>query len=84
MDCEPGTLPRLIGLIERRGFEVLALELSASGGARQASLEVEPLRRSGDVGVLSRQIERLYGITCLESSCSEHSLSLRHRFPLVG
>jgi acetolactate synthase regulatory subunit len=84
LDWEVGTLQRLFGVIERRGFEVVAVELNASGGARQIALDVQPRREPKDVAVLARQVDRLYGVVRLEPSPADQGFSIRHRFPLVG
>lgn len=84
VDWEQGTLQRLVGLIERRGFEVIGLELHACGGARQIALEVQAHYEAKDFAVLCRQIDRLYGVNRLDALCADQSFALRHRFPLVG
>ncbi|HUE79604.1 MAG TPA: ACT domain-containing protein [Sphingomicrobium sp.] len=84
LDWEIGTLQRLIGVIERRGFKVIAIELNASGGARQMAVDVQPRREPKDFAVLARQVDRLHGVVRLGSSPVEQGFSIRHRFPLVG
>lgn len=81
LDWEPGTLQRLLGLIERRGFEIVALELVGCGRARRIALEVQPQREPRDFSVLCRQVDRLHGMRRIESP---EAPPLRQRLPLVG
>jgi len=84
LDRAPGTLQRLVGLVERRCFEILSLELNSSGGARQIVMHVQPSLGPKDFDVLCRQIDRLHGISRVEQPAGGHSSSMLHRFPLVG
>ncbi|MFN3229999.1 MAG: ACT domain-containing protein [Asticcacaulis sp.] len=60
--CE-GTLLRLLGLIERRGFHIDSLSMSdASQDRRALSVRVRPRDNTRNVDVLGRQIDRLYGL----------------------
>jgi len=65
IDGADGSLLRLIGLVERRGFFIDRIELQGQGnaGSRKVALGV----RSRDAGrcfeTLGRQIDRLYGVT---------------------
>ena len=67
IDRADGSLLRLIGLIERRGFDVASLDMETSAGAHGAShrriaVGVMPRDDGRDVQVLGRQIDRLYGV----------------------
>lgn len=59
LDCADGSLCRLLGLIERRGFQIERMELFPMGLGRRADLMVKPLDDSRDIDVLQRQVERL-------------------------
>jgi acetolactate synthase regulatory subunit len=84
LDHEEGSLCRLLGLIERRGFQIERMELFQMGRGRRADLQVKPLDESRDIGVLQRQVERLLisidgelaPMKCVRPSDSDH--------PLVG
>lgn len=62
IDREPGSLQRLIGLVEHRGFRVDDLSLAAEGEGRAVALGLSA-RDDRCFGVLGRQIDRLHGIT---------------------
>ena len=62
VDRAEGSLQRLIGLIERRGFDIDHVELSGRGAIRVASLGVRPRDSDRCVQVLGRQIDRLVGV----------------------
>lgn len=61
IDRAEGSLQRLIGLVERRGFHIERMHVSDAGERREVRLSV----RSRDAGrcadVLGRQIDRLIG-----------------------
>ena len=63
IDRADGSLQRLIGLVERRGFHIDGLSLSDEGTMRRVSMKV----RGRDVGRctenLGRQIDKLCGAT---------------------
>jgi len=63
IDRAEGSLLRLIGLIERRGFHIEKLELQGSAGAaRGVRLEVRPAFGERCADNLRRQIDKLYGV----------------------
>lgn len=63
IDRAEGSLPRLIGLIERRGFAIDAMELGAEGnGSRRVSVAVRGMGAERCPDVLGRQIDRLIGV----------------------
>jgi acetolactate synthase-1/3 small subunit len=68
IDRAEGSLPRLIGLIERRGFAIEALEMGAQGnGARRVSVAVRGLQAERCPEVLGRQIDRLIGVRRIDA-----------------
>lgn len=67
IDRAEGSLQRLIGLIERRGFDITGLDMGVGEGAhgnshRRISVGVSPRDDGRCVQVLGRQIDRLYGV----------------------
>jgi acetolactate synthase II small subunit len=62
LDREDGSLQRLIGLIERRGFHIDGMTMAGSGDNRSVAVQVRGRDASRQVDVLSRQIDRLYGM----------------------
>ncbi len=65
IELEPaeGALLRLIGLVERRGYMVRALALpESSGSCMHLDMALKPHGKGRDIGVLSRQIQRLTGV----------------------
>lgn len=66
IDRADGSLQRVIGLIERRGFFIDAMTLSDEG---ESARRLEVAVRGRDAGrcpdTLGRQIDRLFGVTRL-------------------
>ena len=62
IDRQPGSLQRLIGLVEHRGFRVDELNLMAEGPDDRAVALSLSARDDRCFGVLGRQIDRLYGV----------------------
>lgn len=65
LDCSQGALLRVLGVIERRGWEVRALELD-SEGSNGAMLRCEIERRTfhaGGIEVLLRHVEKLHCVS---------------------
>ncbi len=62
-ESEEGALLRLIGLVERRGYDVRSMNLPVPSEGSM-SLDVGVMARDGgrDIGVLRRQIHRLSGV----------------------
>lgn len=57
-----GALPRMLGLVERRGFVVRGIAMAENSSAASIAIDVEardPLRR---LDVLSRQLQRLVDV----------------------
>ncbi|MGH6871383.1 MAG: ACT domain-containing protein [Rhizomicrobium sp.] len=61
LDRTEGSLQRLIGLIERRGFHIDGLTMQGSGEHCAVAIEVRPRDASRHVDVLGRQIDRMFG-----------------------
>ncbi|MFP4519240.1 MAG: ACT domain-containing protein [Oceanicaulis sp.] len=63
-----GAVLRLIGLVERKGFEVTGIEMPAAddgpaGGPARLSLNITPRDPGRRVEVLSRHVEKVHGVT---------------------
>jgi len=63
LDHTEGSLQRLIGLIERRGFHIdgMTMTIIGNGNSRQVAMHVRPRDTSRQIDVLGRQIDRMYG-----------------------
>jgi len=69
IDRQEGSLPRLLGLIERRGFHIDALELyEVDADTRGLTLSVRARDAGRSLDILGLQIDRLYGIKRLEQA----------------
>lgn len=69
LDRLEGSLIRVIGLIERRGFHIDAMELHDLGeDKRGASVTVRPRDPSRNADMLGLQIDRLYGVKRLSEA----------------
>lgn len=64
IDGADGSLLRVIGLIERRGFFIdkIVMEGEGNAGARKVALGIRARDADRCVDVLGRQIDRLYGV----------------------
>jgi acetolactate synthase regulatory subunit len=62
LDQIEGALPRVIGLIERRGFIIDALDMRTGSAGRILSLTVRARDASRRIDVLTRQLDRLHGL----------------------
>ena len=62
VDRAEGSLQRLIGLVERRGFEIDRVELTGAGAMRTVALEISARDPDRCFQVLGRQIDRLVGV----------------------
>ena len=68
LDRLEGSLLRILGLVERRGFNIDGAELYDLGeDKRGLSLTVRPRDHSRNTDILGLQIDRLYGIKRLAS-----------------
>ncbi len=63
IDRADGSLQRLIGLVERRGFHIDAMSLSEEGAMRQVRLQVRGRDDGRSTENLGRQIDKLVGAT---------------------
>jgi acetolactate synthase-1/3 small subunit len=68
LDHVEGCLPRVIGLIERRGFIIDALSMRTGNQGRVLSLTIRPRDGARCLHVLGRQIDRLYGLRRLTAA----------------
>jgi len=69
LDRLEGTLLRILGLVERRGFHIDGLELYDLGeDKRGLTLNVRPRDLSRSLDILGLQIDRLYGIKRLKEA----------------
>jgi acetolactate synthase-1/3 small subunit len=84
LDLRQGTLQRLVGMIERRGFEIVHMELSSFGTVRHVHAEVQAIDGARDFDVLCRQVDRLQGMRRVSSERLNSSHLRANRFPLVG
>ena len=62
IDRSEGSLQRLIGLIERRGFHIDRMTVAEAGAHREVRLGVRGRDDGRCVDVLGRQIDRLVGV----------------------
>ena len=67
MDREEGSLQRLIGLIERRGFTIERMVMEGAGDARTVAVCVRPRDAGRHVDVLGRQIDKMLGMRRCEA-----------------
>jgi acetolactate synthase-1/3 small subunit len=66
IDRADGSLQRLIGLVERRGFHIDGMSMAdmpeAGGGARRIALTVRGRDAARSIDNLGCQIDRLFGV----------------------
>tara|TARA_R110000787_G_scaffold175190_1_gene287698 strand:+ start:36 stop:302 length:267 start_codon:yes stop_codon:yes gene_type:complete len=70
IDHADGSLQRLIGLIERRGFHIDGMTLAGEGAMRRLQLQVRGRDSGRCVEILGRQIDRMIGINRVVSACT--------------
>lgn len=63
IDRADGSLQRLIGLVERRGFHIDAMSLSDEGATRRVQIQVRGRDEGRCTENLGRQIDKLIGAT---------------------
>jgi acetolactate synthase-1/3 small subunit len=63
IDRADGSLQRLIGLVERRGFHIDGMTLSDEGHGRRVELAVRGRDDGRCPHTLGRQIDKLFGVT---------------------
>lgn len=83
VDWAEGTLQRLIGLIERRGFEIVDIDMVRIGDVRRIEAIVRARSGERSFDILCRQVDRLYGIY-RSSQVDASERTTDHQFPLVG
>lgn len=62
IDRADGSLQRLIGLVERRGFHIDGMTLSDEGSLRRVQIQVRGRDAGRCTENLGRQIDRLFGV----------------------
>ena len=62
IDRADGSLQRLIGLVERRGFHIDGMALADEGAFRRIALTVRGRDAGRCMDNLGRQIDRLFGV----------------------
>lgn len=62
IDHAEGSLQRLVGLVERRGFHIDGMSVSDAGAHREVRIAVRERETGRCVQVLGRQIDRLIGV----------------------
>jgi acetolactate synthase II small subunit len=62
IDRADGSLQRLIGLVERRGFHIDGLSLIDEGGGRRVEMAVRGRDAARCTETLGRQIDKLFGV----------------------
>lgn len=62
IDRADGSLQRLIGLVERRGFHIEGVSMADAGTARAVALTVRGRDDQRCADALGRQIDRLFGV----------------------
>ncbi len=73
IDRADGSLQRLIGLVERRGFHIDGMSLSDEGQTRRVQMQVRGRDAGRCMENLGRQIDKLIGATRV--SCQVASFS---------
>lgn len=66
IDRADGSLQRLIGLVERRGFEIHGMNMNDAGDWRTLALTVASRDSTRCINNLGLQIDRLFGVRRLE------------------
>jgi acetolactate synthase-1/3 small subunit len=62
IDRADGSLQRLIGLVERRGFHIDGISMADAGASRAVALTVQGRDDQRCADALGRQIDRLFGV----------------------
>ncbi len=68
IDRADGSLQRLIGLVERRGFHIDGMNMADEGGARRIALTVRGRDAGRSIDNLGCQIDRLFGVRRIEAT----------------
>lgn len=70
IDRADGSLQRLIGLVERRGFHIDGITMRDEGPARRIEMAVRGRDAARCTRTLGRQIDKLFGVTRVSASAS--------------
>ena len=62
IDRADGSLQRLIGLVERRGFHIDGMSMADEGPSRRIALTVRGRDAARSIDNLGSQIDRLFGV----------------------
>ena len=62
IDRADGSLQRLIGLVERRGFHIDGMSMAEEGASRRIALTVRGRDAARSIDNLGCQIDRLFGV----------------------
>jgi len=73
IDRADGSLQRLIGLVERRGFEIHGMNMNEVGDWRTLALTVASRDGTRCIDNLDRQIDRLFGVRRIEAPASPNA-----------
>ena len=63
IDRADGSLQRLIGLVERRGFHIDGMSMADEGASRRIALTVRGRDAARSIDNLGCQIDRLFGVS---------------------
>lgn len=67
IDRADGSLQRLIGLVERRGFHIDGMNMADEGAMRRVALTVRGRDAARSIDNLGRQIDRLIGVARIQA-----------------
>ena len=67
IDRAAGSLQRLIGLVERRGFHIDGINMADEGAMRRIALTVRGRDAARSIDTLGRQIDRLIGVARIQA-----------------
>ena len=67
IDRADGSLQRLIGLVERRGFHIDGMSMADEGPSRRIALTVRGRDAARSIDNLGRQIDRLIGVARIQA-----------------
>ena len=71
-----GALTRLIGLVERRGYSIRALDMTpGADGVATAMITVDPRNAGRRIETLERQIERLFDVIAVSAMPAAHAIA---------
>ncbi|WP_439472374.1 ACT domain-containing protein [Brevundimonas sp.] len=72
IDRADGSLQRLIGLVERRGFHIDGITMREEGAARRIEMAVRGRDDGRCTQTLGRQIDKLFGVTRANAASTFH------------